>query len=168
MKVRALRGALALPTDGGLPALVQAQRGDHCELGYIDHKSSTIHYPLHVVNADHFSDPGFEVTPRYVLVRLARFKNRLLSDYALALHFARQESRVVDVPVPALQLNREIAPVLDRNPVGKNKMILPRTRIRRLVFRLHCNLYTLGNFRHHLVKNINFFYFKRVNLPLFT
>lgn len=57
------------------------------------------------------------------------------------------------------QLDCVFALILYGNPIGEHIMILARTGIRWLVFRLYTNLNSLRYFRYHTTKNINFFEF---------
>src|SRR5688572_2208745 len=63
------------------------------------------------------------------------------------------------MPVTAQKLDGVFTLVLDGDPVGKDKVILARTRICRLIFCLHCYLDSLGDFGYHRFKNINFLEF---------
>src|SRR6478736_4066906 len=90
---------------------------------------------------------------------LTGLKNGLLADYSITFHFAFRKSSIVNMPMPAHQLDGKIALVFDGDAVSEDIVILTGTGIRRLIFRLHRYFYALGNFCYHQVKNIIFFYF---------
>lgn len=90
---------------------------------------------------------------------LARLQDRLLSDNAVAFHLAPGKTGIGDKPMAPEQLDGVFALILDRNAICEHIMILARTGIRWLVFRLHTYLNPLRNFRYHTTKNINFFEF---------
>lgn len=59
--------------------------------------------------------------------------------------------------MPSHQLNGKIAIVDDGNFVGKDIVVLARTRVGGLILRFHNYFYALGNFNYHDFKNKIFF-----------
>lgn len=61
--------------------------------------------------------------------------------------------------MPTKQLDGVFTLIFDGDPVCEYIVILTRTGIRWLVFRLHTDLNPLRYFSYHTTKNINFFEF---------
>ena len=157
--------AMLLPSlNSAKGTLVEPQRGHHRKLWNLDPKRGAIYHFLHQVGTYHFAKPGFEIAARYVLMHLARLKYRLLAYNTFAFYFAWRKAGIVNVPMPAQQLNGEVALILDGDAIGKNIVILAGAGVGGLVLGLHRNLYTLCDLSNHPLQKYHFFLF--YNRPL--
>ena len=109
---------------------IQTKRSNHGELRNVDLEGHTIHNAFHEIVANHFSDAGFQVAPRDILMCLSGFKHRLLSHNTFTFYLALAEAGIVDMPVAAKQLDGVLTVVFDGYPIGEYVMVLAWTRVR--------------------------------------
>src|SRR5690606_29805790 len=82
---------------------------DHGKLGNVHLHLCSIDDALHQVGARHFTNARFQIAPGYILMSLSGLYDRLLSNDAFPLDFSDSEAGIINMPMPAHQLNGVLA-----------------------------------------------------------
>lgn len=117
--------------------LIHLERHDHLENGNIDLEGFFVVEVLHGITAEHLAHFCPEITAADILIPLPRVQDGLNANHSLAFDLPVAAIAVENMPVTAVQLDRKIVMILDRDAIGKHILSRKRVGVIRLVKRLH-------------------------------